>query len=77
VEKSAEPFLFRNSQKSAAHSSRTFLRGGNPNPAVLKKEPRQSKTSANFCLRGGKKKGSGENEFPPRPLPFFYSVFSL
>jgi len=25
------------------------------------------KTSADVCLRGGKKKGSGENEFPLRP----------
>jgi len=31
-------------KKSAAHSSRTLLRGGSPNPAVLKKEPRQSKS---------------------------------
>jgi hypothetical protein len=33
VEKSAEPFLFPNSQKSAAHSSRTLLRGGYQIPA--------------------------------------------
>jgi len=29
----------------AAHSSRTLLRGGNPNPAGLKNQPGQSKSS--------------------------------
>jgi len=74
VEKSAEPFLFRNSQKSAAHSSRTFLRGGNPNPAVLKKEPRQSKSfpPAKIVLLCLARIFGGQNPERKMSFPFFY-----